>query len=191
MEHPRTRPRAGRRAALATAAYLLLFAGQSLGWPRPQVKRYAAPLLDERVGYGVAEGRDFLVALGTAGRRLFLVAQLVDLAIAGIGVLAAWWLAGWLLQRAGVAGGVARRLRIAVPATLALAELADNGFLIAVTLAGARAPDWLLRASMVATAAKYPLFALVLLSFATLAVLALARRRRWFSRRRRPGRAAA
>ncbi|RJQ79404.1 hypothetical protein D5S17_10325 [Pseudonocardiaceae bacterium YIM PH 21723] len=121
-------------------AYLVLLAAENFVWPRKDLRTLGVPL-DDRFGFSVSGARTYLDQLGADGQRLFAIAQVVDLVVAVVLVIAALELYGWLAVKAKVPSPA---LRFGLPVALGLVELLENGLLLLITLAGSESGELLL-----------------------------------------------
>ncbi len=163
----------------ATAMLMFLMNGTELPFSTPTIEEHSegVPILDTRASYTSEDAYELFAALGTEGRRAYLILHLVPDTIFPIGyALLFAFISAWFLVRLLPLDHRLQWLSM-IPLISGLADVLENLLLVVANLAYPGRVDWLVRFAHVLTKVKFGLLPIGLVFLAVIVVV-------WFIRKR-------
>ena len=163
----------------ATALMMFLMNGTELPFSSPTIEEHSGgiPILDMRESYTPEDAYELFAALGTEGRRAYLMLHLVPDTIFPIGyALVFAFLSAWFLVRLLPLDHRLQWLSM-IPLISGLADVGENMLLVMANLAYPSRIDWLVRFAHLLTRVKFGLLPIGLVFLTVIVVVWLIRQR--------------
>ena len=164
---------------VVTALMMFLMNGTELPFSSPTIKDHSGgiPILDMRESFTPEDAYELFAALGTEGRRAYLMLHLVPDTIFPIGYsLVFAFLSAWFLVRLLPLDHRLQWLSM-IPLISGLADVGENMLLVMANLAYPSRIDWLVRFAHLLTRVKFGLLPIGLVFLTVIVVVWLIRQR--------------